>query len=262
MKLKRLLLTVVLTFIVVLAMSGTAAADWNVGDGHKMHHPQLPDPTGWDINMTGLVDTTAYPLADDFLCTSSGPITDIHFWASVPDDFAIFDLRRITLTIHDDIPAGQSGTGYSMPGAARWAAPIVDHDIVTIDSEEWQSWWNPVTGDIDEPDNHQTYYQFNVNIPEGEAFEQEAGNIYWLSIWAESELNQIAFTGPLGWKTSQDTWNDGAVWWDADNEQWLRLLDPNGGAELALAFVITPEPATLAVLALGGALVMRRRRSV
>lgn len=260
MKLKRLLPTVLLTVIVALAVAGTAAADWSAGDGHKMHHPQLPDPTGWDINMTDVVDATAHPLADDFLCTSSGPITDIHFWASVPDDNAIFDLRQITLTIHDDIPAGQSGTGYSMPGTARWTASILDYDIVTIDSEDWQSWWNPVTGVIDEPDNHQTYYQFNVNIPEEEAFEQEAGNIYWLSIWVESEINQIIGTGPLGWKTSQDTWNDCAVWWNDANNQYEQLLDPNGGAELALAFVITPEPASLALLGLGGALLLKRRR--
>ena len=52
-------------------------ADWDPGDGHKMHFPQLPDEEGWDVNAT-------FPkvLADDWTCSGTGWVEDIHFWGS------------------------------------------------------------------------------------------------------------------------------------------------------------------------------------
>ena len=38
--------------IAVLLLAGaTDLADWDPGDGHKMHFPQLSDANGWDIEM-------------------------------------------------------------------------------------------------------------------------------------------------------------------------------------------------------------------
>ncbi len=64
-------------------------------------------------------------------------------------------------------------------------------------------------------------------------------------------------SGEIGWKTSLNHWQDAAVYWDGG---WNQLTD------LDLAFVITPEPSTLAML-LGGGLIgllaycVRRRRN-
>ena len=69
---------------VVLAVLGTlmflaapTVADWKPEDGHKMHFPQLPDEDGWDVNAT-------WPkvLADDWTCSETGWVKDIHFWGS------------------------------------------------------------------------------------------------------------------------------------------------------------------------------------
>ena len=65
-----------LAMALALLVALPAWADWDEGDDYKMHYPQMPDPTGWDIC---LVDQW---VADDFTCTESGPITDIHFWIS------------------------------------------------------------------------------------------------------------------------------------------------------------------------------------
>ena len=54
-----------------------AWADWQPGDGHKMHFPQLPDENGWDVK-----GCEGICLADDWECSESGPVTDIHFWGS------------------------------------------------------------------------------------------------------------------------------------------------------------------------------------
>ncbi|MBN2457476.1 MAG: hypothetical protein JXB29_13240 [Sedimentisphaerales bacterium] len=48
--------------------------DWDVGNPHVMHYPQLPDPYG-----LGVCLGTSY-IADDFNCIESGEITDFHFW--------------------------------------------------------------------------------------------------------------------------------------------------------------------------------------
>ena len=55
------------------------------------------------------VNNTQFMLADDFRCTASGPITDIHFWGSFLDDILppegpgglIFDV-----SIWSDVPKG------------------------------------------------------------------------------------------------------------------------------------------------------------
>ncbi len=46
-------------------------------DGHKMHFPQLPDEDGWDVNAT-----QPQVLADDWTCSQTGWVKDIHFWGS------------------------------------------------------------------------------------------------------------------------------------------------------------------------------------
>ena len=45
----------VLAAIVICACGMPAPADWNVGDGHKMHFPQLPDEDGWDVKSSHLI---------------------------------------------------------------------------------------------------------------------------------------------------------------------------------------------------------------
>jgi len=89
-------------------------------------------------------------------------------------------------------------------------------------------------------------------------FEQVKDTIYWLDI--SVDLVGEAELGQLGWKTSQDHFNDDAVYWDMINQDWAELRDPISDESLDMAFVITPEPTTLALLALGGLAVLRKRR--
>jgi hypothetical protein len=42
-----------------------------------MHFPQLPDSTGWDVKASGGIC-----LADDWQCSETGYVGDIHFWGS------------------------------------------------------------------------------------------------------------------------------------------------------------------------------------
>jgi hypothetical protein len=223
-----------------------AAADWFPDDGHKMHYPQLPDPFGWDVNFT-------WPkvLADDWLCSETGPVSDIHFWFSVRQDL---DPREffggLHVSIHEDIPADPNDpTSYSMPGKLLWER---DFDPTQLTFQLYgtgeQGWLDPNTGEAVRPD-HVTYWQVNI-VDILDPYYQERGTIYWLDL---SVRDLIPGTQPvLGWKTTQDHWNDDAVWGDflADGtvEAWHELRDPFTGESLDLAFVITPEPGTTAML--------------
>ena len=110
---------------------------------------------------------------------------------------------------------------------------------------------------------------------------QQEGEIYWLDVKAFPfvDPNSGEVTGTFGWKTSLDHWNDDAVYWDEGDAggagKWVDLHypasgwdfdagqerdHPLAGQSIDLAFVITPEPATLSLLALGGLALIRRRR--
>ena len=69
----------ILTLAAALITTSAALGDWNPGDPCKMHSPQRPDPVGWDVDVTSTVGYPMRLLADDFLCTETGPLTGVHF---------------------------------------------------------------------------------------------------------------------------------------------------------------------------------------
>ncbi len=226
----------------LMFVAGPASADWF--PDYKMHYPQMPDPNGWDINMT-------YPkvLADDWQCIESGYVRDIHFWVSWNDDI-VGDITGVHLSIHDNDLSGP----YSKPGVELWAGDFLPGDFIVGYWESGdQGWYNPNTGDV-LPGNHHDTYQINFNWID-DAFYQEAGQIYWL------DVSVVVEDGEIGWKTSESPqFEDDAVWGDLPVPIWEELVDPITGISLDLAFVITPEPTSLGLLMLGGFALLRRRR--
>jgi len=217
-------------------------ADWNPGEPYKMHFPQLPNPAGWDVKAT-------FPkvLADDWECTETGPVTDIHFWGSWKEDRP-GQILKFHLSIHDDDPGPPS-----KPRNLLW-----ERDFVPGQWKERQygtgpqGWYDPNTGQWNRPD-HNLFYQYNfVNIPN--PFVQKLGTIYWLDVSAT-----VTAPAEWGWKTSIQHFRDDAVWGDFPDPKWQELKDPITHETLDLAFVITPEPAALSVLVLGGLVLLRRR---
>ncbi len=88
---------------VIVALSCVAQAHWNEGDSCKwVQRPDL-DPTGIDINAS-----SGTPLADDFLCTEPGRLTNIDVWGSWLNDHIPYyedpTAVKFTLSIHADIP--------------------------------------------------------------------------------------------------------------------------------------------------------------
>lgn len=245
----------ILTVLVAVCLTTAVLADWNEGDGHKMHFPQLPDPTGWDVDFTRTF------VADDWLCTQSGPVDDIHFWLSwrggVPGG-----VDQVWVRIWPDIP-DPDGTGpaYSMPDKS--GEPLFDRIFQNTDLtirllQDFgpQGWYSPYADEMVAPPDHFDAFQVNID-PIPDPFIQEEGTIYWLELHVVPQ-QQDTFAG---WKTTQDHFNDDAVWQDTDGNS-IELYDPlaQPPVSLDMAFVITPEPMSLGLLAVGGAAMLRRRR--
>lgn len=242
----------IMSLLVIALLASPCLADWDPGDSHKMHYPQLPDPNGWDVRG----DMTT--LADDFLCTGTGPITDVHFWGSWLGNLE-GQIQNIHLSIHADIPADLSPTGYSMPETfPLWEYDVFDDfGIRPVDPPSLQGWYDPLSGEFIEQD-HDAYYQYNIYIPEPLAFHQQEGTIYWLDV--RVDLPAGGTINEWGWKTSMSPhFNDDAVYWDPTASMWQELRDPITQESLDLAFVITPEPASISLLLLGGLVLLRRR---
>jgi len=283
--------------LATLILATAVRADWDPNaldpmdaTNHKMHFPQMPDlengvdvldgPYNSDLGGAGIK-----VLADDWKCSDSGPVTDIHVWSSYLGDFRHEPPPNtmFNVAIYDDVPA--TPTSHSMPGKLLW------NRYVKPDAERLYA--ENLTEDFYDPNQQMDIgqdtqcWQYNFFFDESDAFRQEEGEIYWLSVSHTADLDGdgMVFINDLllptigwayGWKTTDNRFNDAAVYIDAtladifpnsavppSGSEWNILARPQGDlmVPMDLAFVITPEPATLALLAAGAmGLVLRRRR--
>lgn len=249
-------LSVISAIVAICACS--ALADWDVGDYHKMHYPQLPNMTGWDVHATYYEG-----LADDWQCSESGPVTDLHWWGSWLGD-VVDEIEFFHISIWSDDPVGNQ----NVPGedtANQWSKPLErlwHQDFYPTDftSRYWgqglQGWYDPGNEEVIY-ENHDDVYQYNINFIDN-PFYQTEGEIYWLEISAKLPFGTSA---TWGWKSSIDHFNDDAVWAHSlPNNVWAgELYEPGTTQSLDLAFVITPEPTTVMILGLGALLIRRKK---
>ena len=242
-----------------------------------MHWPQLPDPFGWDVAFSSASGVGNGSLADDWQCSQTGPVNDIHFWISVrqaPDGAPPPTLAPFRVSIRSDVPAGTiPGVDYSTPGALLWTRNVDPSDLSTYRIRSYgsgaQGWYDPWAG-LANPFDHHDYYQINLtnlDTATNPAFQQTQGTIYWLEIGMLDAYD-------IGWKTADlssypppntgEHFMDDAVFSPGFNAAtiWQDLYYPDvvPPKSLDLAFVITPEPTTMLLLALGGIGIIKHRR--
>jgi hypothetical protein len=208
-------------------------------------YSQSPDlsENGVDIRMDRR-DGVPRMLADDFPCTTKGRITGVKLWGSWLNDIK-GNIQKIHLSIHNDIPAWQSPTGYSMPNTVLWQRDFNSTDfnevLQTNLSPFFESWWDPYTY-FYQPLGDQIVWRYDIRIPWDYAFGQQGDinnpKVYWLDAYVV--LGPNIPSSQFGWKTSCNHWNDDAV---RDSNGWLELRYPEGHPyspnSIDLAFEIT-----------------------
>lgn len=234
----------------VLLAAGPAQADWLPGDAYKMHYPQLPDPTGWDVDV--VTDT----LYDDFRCAATGPISDLHFWVSWMHG-QVGQITWLDVSLHKDVPANVD-LPYSHPDSLMYSDPNTlwlrrflpgQFNVIPYGTGA-QGWYSPEVPTVI-PNDHTNYFQINIPLIEA-PFIQQNGTIYWIGL----HVGVLDTGTSIGWKTTLNPWNDDAAYWFGG--QWRELINPLNTQSLDMSFVITPEPASIALLALGGLILLRR----
>lgn len=248
-----------IALFVCLALLPAAPAAAETIDDHKMHYPQDGDYSNYGMAVNAV---TPIRLADDFQCSESGPITTIHVDVSWRNDiFADTDtLAGVELAIRS------SG---SVPGDELWSRwfGTEKFDLWTLgNNPNYLRWFDPVTEET-VANSHIAVNRLSFEIDPDDAFQQTAGEHYWLGV---SLLMEEGASDEVGWSNTGDTrdeqdrvWGNGAVWWDEDDETWHRLEYPAGhswaGDKMDMGFVIVPEPATITLLAAGALAVLLRR---
>ncbi len=239
---RKMLIFLATTVLIAGFITLPVVADWFEGEPHKMHYPQLPDEEGWNVNCS------YQTLGDDWTCTRSGPVDEIHFWGSwlgggtgMPPTFLI--------SIYSDVPdPDEQGPLYSMPGILLWGPYEADPTRYMMRNIEpdpplAEGFFSPEAGQFWEND-HWDYWQYNVTeIPE--PFIQTEGEVYWLVIHTMIDPMEYDMGLRWGWKTSISPHHlDDGVWGEGPEPfDWFELRDPiELSISLDLAFVINgPE---------------------
>jgi hypothetical protein len=212
-----------------------------------VQHPDL-SPRGLDINATSQESPTAVQriLADDFKCNSTEDLLDIHLWGSwLRDLMPGGDPTAVafTLSIHSNIPAGASSTGYSMPGEVLWTRQYEpgEFEVRAPARELTEGWYDPIADEFMRVGDYRAWqYTFYL---EPDEFEQQGTPtdpmVYWLAVEAKPTDPNARF----GWKTSVTHWQDAAVsktqdCWDKMNYPSQHPRHPKA---IDLAFMISGE---------------------
>ena len=123
-------LLIVCALIVLFGAAPVAIGDWDDGNPYVMHYPQLPDPYGF-----GACLCTSY-IADDFQCTQTGDITDLHFWYVWQD--GIIGIPSWEIAIYEDC-------GGKPCASPVWTWTGGGNISTRVYGTSWLNWfcWNP-----------------------------------------------------------------------------------------------------------------------
>jgi hypothetical protein len=232
----------------VLCAGGVVLGDWDVGDPDLYY--QLPDSDGWGVN-GDWGGAEPVMVADDWTAAVTAPVSDIHFWGGWKND-AVGGAGNILIQIFNN----DTSLGFPAPDECVWSRVITEGQYTArLYQVQWQGFFDPRQADDWETHNHKELFQYNIPLIPS-PFIQQAGLTYWLMISMDVQ------GGIWGWNTAESVSGSSAVFWDINGE-WTELMTPAGYQDpripLDMAFVLTPEPTTLLILALGGTALRRKR---
>ena len=208
--------------LATLLLAATTLAQTKCVDTNSVKYLQPPNLAGFDVS-----DGSGYVLADDFVCTNTGPITGIHIWGSWLDDVHGV-ITNFIIGIYSDVPAGTTATGApipSHPGNLLWSESFPAGQFVeTVFAVGQEQFISPASVDILGPDTNAWYYCFFPTSPFTQTGSTAAPVTYWLAVYAEGNFGPpLAATPQFGWKTTPGIRNDVSV-----NTPWPGVLPGPG----------------------------------
>src|SRR5882724_5198411 len=197
----RALLSLLLTaiWVALLAPRPALAQTGQCPETNVLKYVQLPQiDGGFD-----LWDTGPWALADDFTCTNTGPITDIHLWGAWLNDMVDFN-TTFWLAIYDDVPAVTNGPVFipSRPGTnlvwQQYFGPgQYSQSQVAVGIGNF---YNPEPPAFMGNDSKVYYYCFYPTNPPVQTGTANIPKIYWLAVYAKPlEGTSVQF----GWKSAK-----------------------------------------------------------
>ncbi|MHC4529425.1 MAG: DUF7901 domain-containing protein, partial [Planctomycetota bacterium] len=203
-----------------------------------------------DLDDSGMDVDASYCqiIGDDFPCNESGPITDIHIWASwrldeAPDgDANLVDFR---LSIYSDNPVGPYG--WSEPNQLLWWRDFEsgEFDVSLYAWGLYEGWYSPCSDVYDSFSDTQCW-QYDFYIDPCSAFIQQGDTSDPATYWLVVEANPHDESAYFGVKTRNyydGHYKDDAVWSFPGEENWQELRYPRGhqffDESIDLAFAIT-----------------------
>ncbi|NQV31364.1 MAG: cadherin-like domain-containing protein [Phycisphaeraceae bacterium] len=186
------------------SLSEVVTATIHVGQSRRLKWAQRPDTTGHGVGIrVDRRDGALRALADDFLCTDPGAITEVHLWGSWLNDIQ-GQIKQIRLSIYSDDPVGKEGSDpenpYSMPDVLLWQEAFKRDQIeerlyTTVKSGEY--WWDIAYQTLI-PAAQTQVWQVDITMQEGTAFQQkgtrQTPQVYWLEAQVDTEAGQFGWT--------------------------------------------------------------------
>jgi len=191
----------------------------------------------------------------------SGQVTDIAIWGSWLND-VVDPSVTFKLSIHRDNPPGSAGVPWSRPGQEIWNYVGSAAQTTLAASGLTGNFYDFTTGTSGASSKAYNFaFNFGAN-----GFTAQAGNIYWLVVQA-----QTANGAQFAWNSSYQHATDAAVFGNnASFGSTRTVFNPMGYASVPgvdpslgnidLAFAIIPEPSSFALVGLGLAALMMRRK--
>lgn len=208
-----------------LATIASAPAQVPCVETNGVKYLQSPNLAGFDVS-----DSLGYVLADDFVCTNSGPVTDIHIWGSWLSDVH-GAITNFWLGIYSDVPAVTNpASGMvtpSHPGNLLWSNSFPQGQFSESELESSQEQFiSPGSSSIIGPDSQVWYYCFYPQVPFDQRGSTAAPVTYWLAAYAQGIFGAEIVNPPqYGWKTTFSVQNDASV-----NMPWTGALPASGAS--------------------------------
>ncbi len=273
---RRFWLASTLCMAVVLTLASFVSAGWSPDDPHGMKYAFLPDLSDLGMSVNASFDSAGHGgrfiLFDDFLSDEPGPIAEIHLWGTwLNDVYPDNSASNVTflLSLHPNIQEGQDNKPDLDDYWLKTFTPS-DFSVRSYDDELSIGWMEPDTGTYQAAAS-EVSWQYSFPIDPSEAFSQGYDTRYWLNVTAIPDDADTCW----GWMVTDPgapgtenvaLWNREMSPWDDEHnpgENLIYLIYPpahQSSGPLNMAFVIVPEPTTLAMLALGGLAIMKRQR--